>query len=237
MALKANTPRLQVLGHFELRIGSQLVPVANSGRRVLAYLTIAGPVVRREALAGRMWTWSSQSRACANLRNALWRIRKADPRLVETDHQDVRLTDHLVVDLHVSSACARRLLYAGASCDLAELPAGLFETDILPDWDDDWVLLERERHRQLRIHALEAMSRRLADEGRFAEAIDTAYAAVAAEPLRESAHEVLIRAYLAEGNRVEASRQFATYRRLLDHQLGMPPSPRLEALVTAAVRT
>jgi DNA-binding SARP family transcriptional activator len=229
-------PTLRVLGGFDLRVGARTLPLNASGKRVLACLAIGGSALRRETLAGRVWEWSSQARAHANLRNALWRIRRADRRLVETDHEQVRLGDDVVVDLHASVAQARRLLDHGERCELAATPVGLLEIDILPDWDDDWVLLERERHRQLRIHALEALSTRLIDAGRFAEAIDTAYAAIAAEPLRESAHDVLIRAHLAEGNRVEAARQLSAYRRLLHEELGLPPSARLEALVGDAVR-
>jgi DNA-binding SARP family transcriptional activator len=224
-------PTLQLLGRFELRVGPRLFRLNAGDERVLAYLSIAAPVMRRDTLAGRIWAWSSQSRACANLRNALWRIRQADRRLLETDHDEVRLSEHLVVDLHRSSACARQLLDDRTSGDAATSAPGLLETDILPDWDDDWVQLERERHRQLRIHALEAWSASLVDSGRFAEAIDVAYAAISAEPLRESARQLLIKAHLAEGNRSEAARQYETFRCLLDAELGVPPSPTLEALV------
>ena len=224
-------PTLQVLGRFELRVGPRLVRLNAGDERVLAYLGIATPVMRRDTLAGRIWAWSSQSRAYANLRNALWRIRQADRRLLETDHDEIRLSEHLVVDLHRSSACARQLLDDRTRGDAATSAPGLLETDILPDWDDDWVQLERERHRQLRIHALEAWSACLVDRGRFAEAIDVAYVAISAEPLRESARQLLIKAHLAEGNRSEAAREYEAFRRLLDEELGLPPSPMLEALV------
>lgn len=242
MGPDTNTATLHVLGRFELRVGGRLVALSTGSKRVLAYLAVAGPVLRRETLAGRMWEWSAEARANANLRNELWRIRRAEPRLVETDHDDVRLGDQVVVDLDLSVACARQLLTGGSACvgplldgrspcGLPTDPTCLLEADILPDWDEEWVLLERERHRQLRIHALEAWSAHLIDAGRFAEAIHLAYAAIAAEPLRESAHEVLIRAHLAEGNRIEALRQFETYRRMLHDQLAVPPSPQVEALV------
>ncbi len=228
------TPALRVLGGFELRIGTRPVPLAANGQRVLAYLALAGPAVRRDTLAGRVWTWSSQARAQANLRNALWRIRRVDHRLVRTDNDAVRLGDELVVDLRASTTHARQLVDQAAPCEVVAGRAELLEADILPDWDDDWVLLERERHRQLRIHGLEALSHRLAGEGQFAQAVDTAYAAITAEPLRESAHAALISAHLAEGNRAEAARQFAAYERLLHDELGLPPSPKIAALLTTA---
>lgn len=112
--------------------------------------------------------------------------------------------------------------------------ADLLTDDILPGWDEDWLQLERERHRQLRIHALEALSRRLTAAGRFGAAIDVAYRAIAAEPLRESAWCALIRAHLAEGNRSVASHQLGEYRRLLADELGLDPSEAIEALLTPA---
>ena len=59
--------------------------------------------------------------------------------------------------------------------------------DLLPDWDEDWIQFERERLRQLRVHALEALCRRLSECGRHEEAVDAGQATMAAEPLREAA--------------------------------------------------
>lgn len=42
---------------------------------------------------------------------------------------------------------------------------------MLPSWYDDWVLLERERLRQLRMHAWEALSEKLVRAGRYGEAL------------------------------------------------------------------
>ena len=67
-------------------------------------------------------------------------------------------------------------------------------------------------HPPMRIHALEALGRTLINVRRFSDAIDAALAAVAAEPLRESAHVVLIEAHLAEGNVSEAVRQLERFR-------------------------
>jgi DNA-binding SARP family transcriptional activator len=107
----------------------------------------------------------------------------------------------------------------------------LFSSDVLPSWEDDWVVFERERVRQMRIHAIEALSMRLCREDRHAEAVEAGLAAVAADPLRESAQRVLIEAHLAEGNTVDARRQFDSFCALLSRDLGVLPSPVLTALV------
>jgi DNA-binding SARP family transcriptional activator len=96
--------------------------------------------------------------------------------------------------------------------------------DLLVGWYEDWVLLERERLRQLRLHALEMLSAQLLAAGDASAAVEAGLETVAVEPLRESAHRAVIRAYLAEGNRAEALRQLARLRHLLRGELGVEPS-------------
>src|SRR5215472_10827756 len=79
--------------------------------------------------------------------------------------------------------------------------------------------------------ALEVLCDSLATAGDFAAAIEAGLAAVAGEPLRESAQRALIRTYLAEGNQAAAVRQYRRFRLLLDRELGLAPSPSLTALV------
>jgi SARP family transcriptional regulator, regulator of embCAB operon len=94
----------------------------------------------------------------------------------------------------------------GAELGMAAVP--VLSADLLPDWYDDWVLLEAEDWRQLRLHALEALAGRLIALGCWGEAANAAGAAVRAEPLRESARAALIQAHLAVGNQSEAVREF-----------------------------
>ena len=85
------------------------------------------------------------------------------------------------------------------------------------------MLLERERVRQLRMHALEALAEKLAAAGRYGEAVQAAYAAVVAEPLRESAHRAVVRVHLVEGNVAEAVRAYDSFRTMLAEELGRGP--------------
>src|SRR2546428_362006 len=78
---------------------------------------------------------------------------------------------------------------------------------------------------------LEALCVGCTEEGRAAAAIAAGLAAVAAEPLRESSHRVLVEAHLSEGNQAEALRQYLHYRDLLRDNLGVEPSPRITSLV------
>jgi len=219
---------LRVLGGFEVCVGGRAVSLPANAQRVLGYLAVTGVESRREVLAAHLWSWTSQARAQANLRTALWRVRQASAQLITSKRDVVRLGAGVQVDYTEMMSCALRLIdTTSAPGDVLTTSPRLLEADLLPGWDEDWLLIDRERHRQLRMHALEALSRRLVDCGEYARAVDAAYAAIAVEPLYESAQATLIAAHLAEGNRAEAIRQFTAFRRLLYDETGLAPSPSL----------
>jgi DNA-binding SARP family transcriptional activator len=135
------------------------------------------------------------------------------------------------VDLYESAAVAHRWL-AGVETE-ADLDAGSvnLEGELLPDWYEDWVTDERDRYRQLRVHALEAIAGRLARIRRWGDAVQAALAALVADPLRESAHRTVISVYLAEGNVAEAMRQLRRCERLMFEEVGIRPSFDLDDLM------
>jgi DNA-binding SARP family transcriptional activator len=221
--------RLSLLGGFELTIGGKAAPLPMNGRRVLAFLALQGPSLLRSFVAGSLWLDSNDHLAAGSLRSALWRLNRQEP-LVEANGEQLRLARSISVDVAAAVAQAHRVL----DPDSDECPSPtqiLLGTDLLPDWYEDWVALERERFRQLRVHALERLCERLTEAERFGEAIEAGFAAARTEPLRESAHRALIRVHLAEGNRSEALREYQGFRRLLHDELGLEPSPKMTALV------
>ena len=234
--------RLSLLGSFELRCGGEPVRLPMSAQRALVFVALHDRPVRRSLVAGTLWMDSKEALAGASLRSALWRLRHPGHPLIEATPSHLRLASDLRVDYRDAVEQAQGLC-AGAwpRGRVADNPLlEWLSTDLLPDWWDEWVLLERERYRQLRLHALEALCATLAAQGRFAQAVAAGLAAVACEPLRESAHRLLVQVHLQEGNRAEALHQYAICRRLLRDELGLAPSPSLERLVrpllTAQVR-
>ncbi len=228
-------PRLTLLDAFELSHGSEPVSLCLPVQRLLALLALRGRPTRRAYVAFTLWTDSSEGRAFGSLRSALWRLRRDGHRLVEETNGRLRLAPAVHVDVHEATEAAHRLLDPAGEIDDADRDRVFLGGELLPDWYDDWVALERERFRQLRIHALERLCERLTSEHRFTEAVETGLAAVEGEPLRESAHRVLIHAHLAEGNAAEALRQYRIFRRLLRDRLGLEPSGQMDALVRPLV--
>jgi DNA-binding SARP family transcriptional activator len=222
---------LALLNAFELRCGGRLVSLPLSAQRLLAFVALHEHPLQRAFVAGTLWIDSSDERAGASLRSCLWRLNRPGHLLVEATGTQLRLAPRVDVVLRRSLALARRLLDGTADGEDLQVSEAMLGGELLPDWYDDWLLFERERFRQISLHALEALAERLVRSGDAVRALEAALSAVRAEPLRESAHRVLIRVHLAEGNRGEAVRQYEVCRRLLRERLGVEPSAQLDALL------
>jgi len=218
---------LRLLDGFELEADGIPVALPVSAQRLLALVALRSGGPPRSHAAVALWPGAGQYRARGNLRSALWRLRQAGPLLVEGAGEQLRLSPGIDVDA-VRLRRASRDVLAGREGDHDAL---LADGALLPEWDDDWVALERERLTQLRLHALEHLCAELTEEGRFGEAVDAALAAVRADPHRESAHRALIAAHLAEGNAAEAVRRYRACRAMLRRDLGVGPSEQLERLI------
>lgn len=227
---------LSLLRGFELRGEDRPLTVPRSAQRVVAFLGLNPGRLSRTFVAGQLWTDANEQRAAAALRTALWRLGGFAAELVRCDGQTLSLHPAVELDVARCSRLAHDMLDSKPGtwthADLSELrDAG----ELLPDWYDDWVLIERERFRLMRAHALERLCRDLSSSGRHADATEAGIAAVATDPLRESAHRALIEAHLAQGNSSDALRQYDLCKRLLRRDLDLPPSRALEEL-TAHVR-
>jgi DNA-binding SARP family transcriptional activator len=219
--------RLSLLGEFRLQIEGHDKECPARCERLLSVLALCAQPVRRRHAAMTLWPDEPPSRAMGNLRSAIWGAKRIIPDIITCDGSLISLGPGVVIDLREALDEARRALN-GDEPD--EITFDLLKRDLLENWDDPWVLVERERFRQLRLHALEAACRKLAQAGSFCRAIDAGLLAVSAEPLRESAHRALIEAHLAEGNHFEANRQYRMYAALMD-ELGVEPSGVIGDLV------
>lgn len=221
---------LHLLDGLELTTNGRPIDLPLGAQRLLAFLALNNRPLRRTYVADVLWSETTEDRAAARLRSTLWRLRRQADEVVEAGPTRLRLAPDVRVDFQEIMRQLKEL--STQESDLA-LDAGRLplRAEILPDWYDDWVHIEREQYRQFRLHALEAISEKLLARGRFAEAIQFSMAAIAAEPLRDSAYRLLLRAHVSEGNRSEAIREFHMYRDLLRRELGVDPAPEVEAVV------
>jgi DNA-binding SARP family transcriptional activator len=232
--------RLDLLGGFRLQvIGARSCTAADDlsrgVQRLVAHLGLSHRPARA-AVAGLLWPDVPESQAQGSLRSALWRLQKVAPGVVDVSSGVLSLAPTVRVDVREFDVWAHTSIDPRADIDPSMLAEVGRSGELLPGWYDDWVLLERERLRQLRLHALEALAGKLTAVGRHGEAVQAAHAAVRAEPLRETARRALVRIHLAQGNVAEAIRAYESFRAHLLDELGVAPSAQMEALVAGIRR-
>lgn len=223
--------RLQLLGKFVLAWEDGRVALPPGAQRLLSFLALYGPTPR-PVIIGALWPNVGERHARSCLRTMMWRLNRDEPQLVGPVGDTLVLRPEIMVDTHLFANSARSILQgsfsAAAKCADLRVPG-----DLLPGWCDDWVIFERERLRQLRLHALDALASRAAADGRYADALETAVESARLEPLRESAHRAIIAIHLAENNAAEALRHYELFRELLGTELGIKPSPQLTGMLSA----
>jgi DNA-binding SARP family transcriptional activator len=203
-------------------------------QRLLAFLALQGPAPRC-AVLGTLWPDVTESLGRGSLRTAMWRLHVGAPRLIQALGDMLVLRPDAQVDIHALNYSAQVILGQASQAPVGRVVLDA-RGDLLPGWHDDWVIFERERLRQLRLHALDALAGQLTVRGRYAEALEAAMESTRIEPLRESANRMIIAIHLAEDNVAEALRHYGLFRDLLGAELGIEPSARLTSMLPAPLR-
>ena len=234
---------IQLLGGF--RLVSDTTPLTTLDlprlQALLAYLVLhrAAPHARSH-LAFGLWPDTTEAQARTNLRTLLHRLRQALPdadQFLHIDAQTVQWrTDASwtldVADFEHALAQADHAEHHGDPTTLRKALAEAVERyhgDLLPAWYDDWVLLERERLRQLFLTALERLILILEQEGAYAAAIGHAQRLLRHDPLHEATYQHLMRLHALSGDRASALRVYHTCATVLERELGVEPSPTTRA--------
>src|SRR5437867_1454293 len=94
-------PRVFValLDGFELRCDGRPIPVPLPVQRVITLLALRDRARSRDHIAGELWPDSTQARAAASLRSAVWRLRRLPLPVVEVSTTHLRLEAKVGVDV------------------------------------------------------------------------------------------------------------------------------------------
>lgn len=229
-----STRELTLLGGFQLTVNGVPVVPGPSVQRLLVVLACLGRRAPRNKVAQLLWPDTGNKRANANLRTTIYRMRRQAPDLVHSTGTHMWLAPDLLVDVETVRSVAMTLLDIGRAHDAEMLRLTSWselDKDLLPDWDEEWLTGHQFSHRMLRLDALEQLAHLHIRKGQFGGAVQSALVVIQAEPLRETAHEALIRAYLGQGNRAEALAHYTSYREHLRDELGLDPARELGELL------
>jgi SARP family transcriptional regulator, regulator of embCAB operon len=226
---------LELFDSWRLSRAGLLQEMRTREQRLVALLALHG-TRRRGYLAGMLWPDSTEAHAATNLRAATCRIDQTVPGLLVHDRYDVALIRNLCLDVrnlvdYVWRFSGIRQCDGVSGNEVATCLPLLLQGELLPGWYDDWVIYERTRLQLLRIQGLELTAGWMLERGDSVTALVAASAAVAIEPLRESAQRMLIRVHLFEGNYEAALRDYHDFHSRMMRELGIAPSDQMRALV------
>ncbi len=229
--MSLNTPvqwNLKMLGYWCLERDHQPLTVAFRQQRLIAALALRGGR-RRSYIAGLLWPNRTDAQASGSLRACLWNIAHQLPGLLHPVSDTLALAPGITIDVDELRGTIS-LADTGATVP-QEFTAELRAADLLPGWDEDWLLPDQDRVFRQRLAALETLAETYLAGGQLPAALDAATAAVALDPLLESAQRSLLRIHLAAGNNGSAMRSYRTYLATLQQECGVCPSARITELI------
>ena len=232
---------LSLLTRFELTGPAGPVELPNKKLAgLLAYLACTAPLPQpRQKLATLLWGSHFETQAQQNLRQALFRLRRAlGPDALMSDGDEVWLAPG-VIDCDV--ARLKALSGEASSASLAAA-ADLYRDPLLADVDiaeeawADWLGTERPRLEGLALDAMIRHAEQALQSGNAESALKAAHRAISVNALREDAHRLIVQALAATGRRAEALKHYQDLVALLKRELNTEPDAATKSLV-AALRT
>ena len=205
----------------------------------------------RDALAALLWPDLDQTRARAALRRTLSPLRQAlDRQALDVTRETLQLRPE--ADIQVDVLAFRQRLAEASQHEhgpvelctdclaLLEEAVQLYNDDFMagftlrdsPEFDEWQYFMSEELRRELGV-ALEKLVDAFTARGQLDRALDYARRWLSLDPLREEAHQTLMRLYAWADQREAALRQYRECVRVLDQELGVAPLEETTALYQA----
>jgi predicted ATPase/DNA-binding SARP family transcriptional activator len=222
---------IRLFGPFEVATRGQPLPHIRfrKSQALLALLALRqGSEIERDWLLGLLWP---EERSTQALRNALTHLRQAlGPEVARLTSPTARtlaldLTGAFVDVLAFDAALAR------GDPEALEEAVFLYRGPLLEGNTEEWVFQERQVHEQAYLTAREQLAELALTRDEAAAAVGHLRAAVAADPLRESAQRALMKALAAGGNYAAAMLAYRELRQRLHRELNAEPDPDTQALM------
>lgn len=232
---------IQLLGGFRLSSDSSPLPGFHQSRRqaLLSYLLLHRHKPQsRQQVAFLFWPDSTEKQAQTNLRKLVHGIRRALPdsaQYLDITTQSIlwRLDAPFTADVVLFEDRLREALASERKADIRsalEQAIKLYAGDLLPGFDDEWIMVERERLRELYATSLRDLVK-LHERGRdYTLALSYARLLLNQDRLQESTYRLLMRLHLLLDDRAAALHTYHICATILSEELAVEPSPATEKL-------
>jgi predicted ATPase/DNA-binding SARP family transcriptional activator len=243
---------IRVLGPVEVQApGRPPMSPAPAVRALLARLAVTpGRVVSADALTDALWGEQLPADAANALQIRVSKLRRALARAgLDGDVIATRAPGYLLAAPAAAVDAYRfdEVVTAARSAAAAGDPVGALARydEALALWrgpaladagETEWTRSERTRLEEARLAAVEDRLELLVDTGRHTEVVGELDRLIADHPLRERLHRLLMLALYRAGRQADALSVHQRLRERLADELGIDPSPDLQALTEAILR-
>ena len=226
--------RLSFLNTFQVSLAGQAITQfrSNNVRGLLVFLALqAERPFTRDVLATLFWPDEVDKVANNNLRQTIYRLRKAVGDL-QRESEPYLLITRQTVQFNPDSDYVLDVHEFVQALEMGEMETAVshYQGDLLPSFTCDslafesWLRQERESYHQLAIEAMREVAEAHGQNGRWEQAQTVIRQQLALEPWRESAHRQLMRVLAQMGDRGAALAQFELCRQQLEEELGVEPT-------------
>ncbi|MCI0698149.1 AAA family ATPase [candidate division KSB1 bacterium] len=236
-----------LLGRFCLYLGEREIPeAAFKSRKALSLLKLLAikpkHQLHRDQAIDALWPELDPAAAAAQMYKSIHYIRKAfeattvdlvpDELLVYKD-ETLKLTApaevHTDLDAfqHLAQEARRNKTLSSYQHAVASYTGDLLPADLYESWTEE----RRESARVQFLELLIALGQKHIDAGDFADAAEAFRRVLGIDPLDETAHQGLMRAFALQGNRSQALHQYKRCEEILAKELDTKPSAETVALL------
>ncbi|MCW5935071.1 MAG: tetratricopeptide repeat protein [Fimbriimonadia bacterium] len=195
----------------------------------------------RESLCDLFWTdynlddaRNSLSKALSSLRQQLEPPGTPRDSVFLVDRMNVRLNpEHVDTDVREFEKIIKLAARANSEPEQYQFltqALALYKGTLLPGYYEDWVVTEQVHLENLYFGAVKQATHLLEQNEDWEAALATARKAVSVDPLREESYLILMRLLASAGQSAEALRTYEQFEKQLEKQMGVKPSPTLQAL-------
>jgi DNA-binding SARP family transcriptional activator/predicted ATPase len=252
--------RLRMLGGMHIIFGDRPIAsdLSKKAQALFCYLAVSGRPQSRDTLAGLLWSDFPQSRARANLRDALSDLNRVLSQHLEINQHLVAFVDDAqsrdgcswidavlfqrdIDEVHQSfrSTPSAAMLPAELAAKL-EAALKLYRGEFLDGFYvrraalfEEWVIGQRELLHQSAVEALQILTEYYSVRGDYQTAQSHAAHMLRLDPWREEGYRQLMRLLSLSGEQSAALKQYETCRQVLMDELGLEPGPDTTSLYEA----
>lgn len=225
--------RMQLVGGMKVELDGVIIapPPSRRAWAVLAWLGLHPGLHHRATLAAAFWPDVPDVSARANLRSAIWALRRslgpgANPYLqVGRDRLGLREDALVWIDVRAMEDCIARGRIEAA----LDLGCGV----LLEEFDGEWVFAARDAHVPKIAGLLERLAARAQARGDMAAAIAWTRRQAELEPFSERPVQRLMRRFEASGDRAAALTAYDRFRGKLADELRITPAAQTQQIVAA----